>query len=112
MYPGNVGIKPHTFNFFEDSVYVFDVVQTVAQQNGSMIMANQTLKDFDYNNTFISETIYDETLKTDFLGLSVSHFFCVLAILLKTLIYPRTGTLTQAVVVKLVIEVVFLAGPQ
>ena len=62
---------------FEDSVYVFDAVWTaaLALHNASKAMSNQTLKDFDYNNRYISEVIYNQTLKTDFFGLSVSHTY-------------------------------------
>lgn len=72
MYPG---FDPGTSDLFNDSVYVFDAVWTaaLALHNASLAMTNQTLKDFDYNNGFISETIYNETLKTDFFGLSVSQ---------------------------------------
>ena len=76
MYPG---FEPGTSDLFEDSVYVFDAVWTaaLALHNASLAMTNQTLKDFDYNNAYISETIYNETLKTDFFGLSVSQILSV-----------------------------------
>jgi len=60
---------------FDDSVYVFDAVWTaaLALHNASKAMSTQTLRDFDYNNGYISEVIYNQTLKTDFFGLSVSR---------------------------------------
>ena len=72
MYPEN---EPGTSELFEDSVYVFDAVWAVALalRSTSEVMTNQTLMDFDYNNEFISRTIYNETLDTSFFGLSVSQ---------------------------------------
>ena len=74
MYPEN---EPGTFDFFEDSVYLFDAVWavTLALHNASEVMTNQTLMDFDYNNEFISRTIYNETLDISFFGLTVSQNF-------------------------------------
>ena len=71
MYPE---IEPGTSDLFDDSVYVFDAVWTaaLALHNTSKAMSNQTLMNFDYNNGFIANVIYDQTLKTDFFGLSVS----------------------------------------
>lgn len=69
MYPEN---EPGTSDLFEDSVYVFDAVwaAALALHNASEVMTNQTLMDFDYNNEFISRTIYNETLDASFFGLS------------------------------------------
>jgi len=65
---------PGSSDLFDDSVYMFDAVWTaaLALHNASLAMNSQTLKDFNYNNMYISETIYNQTLKTDFFGLSVS----------------------------------------
>lgn len=67
-------IGPGVSDLFEDSVYMFDAVWTaaLALHNASKAMNNQSLMDFDYNNEFVSEAIYQESLKTDFFGLSVS----------------------------------------
>ena len=90
MYPG---FEPGTSDLFEDSVYVFDAVWTaaLALHNASLAMTNQTLEDFDYNNAFISETIYNETLETDFFGLSVSQILSVQYLLVTWLIQGQVN---------------------
>ena len=70
------GIEPGNSELFEDSVTVLWTA-ALALHNASLAMTNQTLEDFDYNNAFISETIYNETLETDFFGLSVSQILSV-----------------------------------
>ena len=90
MYPG---FEPGTSDLFEDSVYVFDAVWTaaLALHSASLAMTNQTLEDFDYNNAFISETIYNETLETDFFGLSVSQILSVQYLLVTSLIQGQVN---------------------
>ena len=64
---------PHT----EDSAYMFDAIWTAAlalnATKSQLEIINKTLADFTYENRYkISSVIYEEALKVNFFGLTVS----------------------------------------
>jgi len=59
----------------EDSAYIFDAVWTAAlalNNTASKLPNGVTLKNFTYENRNMSQLIYEETLKVNFFGLTVS----------------------------------------
>ena len=59
----------------EDGAYMFDTVWAAAlalHNTAEKLPSGQSLLDFNYSNTKISEMIYKEALNVSFFGLTVS----------------------------------------
>jgi len=56
----------------EDGAYMFDTVWAAILALNSTAAKGNTLTTFDYSNKILSEIIYNETLKVNFFGLTVS----------------------------------------
>ena len=62
----------------EDGAYMFDTVWAAAlalHRTAVKLPSGQSLLDFNYSNTKISEMIYKEALNVSFFGLTVSSKF-------------------------------------
>jgi len=62
-------------SLLEDSTYLFDAIWTAAlalNNTASKLPNGITLKNFTYENSNMSQLIYEETLKVNFFGLTVS----------------------------------------
>ena len=64
-------------NNLEDGAYMFDTVWAAAlalHNTAAKLPSGQSLKDFNYSNTDLSDMIYKEALNVSFFGLTVSYY--------------------------------------
>ena len=64
-------------NTIDDGAYMFDAVWAAAlalHNTAKKLPMGQSLLDFDYSSTVLSESIYEEALNVNFFGLTVSIY--------------------------------------